>query len=234
MAEKLDGPVAEIIRTVAPEVADDVTRLRSYMLARRGRDETPEDAVPTDMSMLLTFEHEGKRLTDEEISVIVRYVGGGFKIDTAGGASRTLTRPRVQAALHELTKDAIVRHQCNVDKVVRELVPLIGSNIADVVDVGPRGITVKDFSKLPRSVTAAVSEIHEVRNAQGTQIKVVLHDKIAAINSLTKLLGLNKEKEAAHITLELSDKLTSALERLQKMSPEREVIEGELVGRDDG
>lgn len=132
-------------------------------------------------------------------------------------------KPRVLAALHEATKHAAQQWQISTSKVVRELASILDGNIADVCDVGPAGIIVKDFSKLPRHVTGAVQEIHETRNAQGTQIRIKLYDKMPAITLVTKLQGMAPAEKIDITVHGLEDRLSAALQRVPLE------IEGELV-----
>jgi len=187
-----------------------------------------------DFTWLWDFTYEGQTRTDKEINFVVLYVRDGFQAAWKAYYAATGTncaeehearwaKPRVLAALHEATKHAAQQWQISTSKVVRELASILDGNIADVCDVGPAGIIVKDFSKLPRHVTGAVQEIHETRNARGTQIRIKLYDKMPAINLVTKLRGMEPAKEINITVSGLEDRLSAALQRVPLE------IEGELV-----
>jgi hypothetical protein len=139
-----------------------------------------------------------------------------------GNGDRWAT-PVVLAALHEATKHARKQWQMNTGKVVREMASILSGNIADVCDIGPAGIVVKDFSTLPRHVTGAVQEVHETRNAQGTQIRIKLYDKTPILNLAVKLLALAPSEKLDVTVHGLEDRLSAALQRVPLE------IEGELV-----
>lgn len=229
MAEDLGDAVLDDIRRVAPDVADGLERVAIHQRQKFRGNEEPGDEVPADYAFLLDFTHDGKKLTPSELRAVLAYVGNGFMLP-AGDAVYTglYTSPRVLAALRAITEDAVKQFQVNPNRIVRELSTLIGSNISDVMEIGPGGILVKDFSQLPREITAAVQEVHEVRNAQGTQIRVKLYDKVAAINTLCKLLGFNKEKTEVTVSVDVGNRLDAALQRLKRV-PEPDAIEGELA-----
>lgn len=212
---KLDNDVLDLIRAAAPEVADAVEKVsRHHQSTKISEDE--ESYRPPDLSYLLNFEYEGKKLTPAELDFVVAFVGNNFKLDSRKMPCTFATKPAVLAALHEVTRDCIVRFEVNPDRLVRELVPLIEANISDLMDIDATGITMKDFSKLPRHITAAVQEVHEVRNAQGTQLRVKLYDKLSAINTLNKMLGFNREKgPEVEVNVQVVDRLSSALNRLK-------------------
>lgn len=229
MAEELAADTLDAIRKVAPDVADGLERVAIHQRQKFRGNEEPGDEIPADYSFLLDFTYDGKKLTPAELRAVLTFVGNGFMMPPGDVIHIPLyTHPRVLAALHAVTEDAVKQFQINPNRVVRELSTLIGSNISDVMDIGPGGILVKDFSKLPREITAAVQEVQEVRNAQGTQIRVKLYDKVAAINTLCKLLGFNKEKTEVTVSVDVGNRLDAALQRLKRV-PEPDAIEGELA-----
>lgn len=231
MAKDLGTDVLDDIRRVAPDVADGLERLTIHRRRSFQGDEEPGDETPADYSFLLDFEHGGTKLNPSELRAVMAYVGNGFQFPAGDYIYQSLyTKPTVLAALRAVTADAVKQYQVSPTRMVRELSKLIDSNISDVMEIGPGGILVKDFSELPREITACVQEVHEVRNAQGTQIRVKLYDKIGAINTLCKLLGFNKEKTEVNVTVDVADRLSAALQRLRTVpNRDADVIEGHLA-----
>lgn len=232
MARNLPSDVTDLVHQHRPEVADDLARIHAIGKAQSRPDELPSDKFADDFTWLWDFTYEGQKLTDKEINFVVLYVRNGFQAawkvfkDATGNNDDGVERwakPRVLAALHEATKHAVQQWQISTSKVVRELASILDGNIADVCDVGPAGIIVKDFSKLPRHVTGAVQEIHETRNAQGTQIRIKLYDKMPAITLVTKLQGMAPAEKIDITVHGLEDRLSAALQRVPLE------IEGELV-----
>jgi hypothetical protein len=221
--------VLDEIRRCQPEVAKDLERLRVLVKQKSRPDETPEDKLADDFSWLWGFTYQGEKLEAEEIEFVIQFLRDGLQHPgttwaRAGNSNKQpWALPRVLAALHEATKNAAQQWQISSHKIAREMASILNGNIADVCDIGPAGITVKDFSQLPRSITGAVQEIHETRNAQGTQIRIRMYDKNPIINVLSKIHGL-QQPEKLDITIHgLEDRLTAALKRVPVE------IEGELV-----
>ena len=234
MARNVPSGVTDLICQHRPEVADDIARIHAIKKAKSHPDELPSDKLADDFTWLWDFTYEGQKLAEEEINFIILYMRDGFQTankayrDTISTGSSVVNearwaKPRVLAALHEATKHAVQQWQISTSKVVRELASILDGNIADVCDVGPAGIIVKDFSKLPRHVTGAVQEIHETRNAQGTQIRIKLYDKMPAITLVTKLQGMAPAEKIDITVHGLEDRLSAALQRVPLE------IEGELV-----
>ena len=225
--------VLSVIRQHRPDVADDLERVKSIRRAKHQPDATMEDRLADDLTWLWEFEHQGERLKPREIDFLIHYIKNGFEAPTTAlikaGLSQSFAwaNPTVLAALHEYTKNVPRQWQINATKVVRQLHSVVSSNIADVCDITPAGVVLKDFSKLPRSVTDAVQEVHEIRNAQGTQIRVKFYDKLNAANILLKVMDAFP-KEVLQVEFGgLEEKLVSAMQRLRHDAPE--TIEGELV-----
>lgn len=234
MARDVPSDVTDLVRQHRPEVADDIARIHAIKKAQSRPDELPSDKFADDFTWLWDFTYEGQKLTDKEINFIIVYMQNGFQVAWKAYCATIDTnctetyenrwaKPRVLAALHEATKHAVQQWQISTSKVVRELASILDGNIADVCDVGPAGIIVKDFSKLPRHVTGAVQEIHETRNAQGTQIRIKLYDKMPAITLVTKLQGMAPAEKIDITVHGLEDRLSAALQRVPLE------IEGELV-----
>lgn len=220
----LDDETLDIIRSVNPDVADDIERSHTILRRIVPPDESPEDATPYDISKLVGFTYKGTKLEPKDLAFIVEYMGNGMRAIGLRSGSACLTKPVVLAAIHELTKDAAKIFQINPNKIVRELGGILDGNISDVCDISAAGITLKDFSKLPRHVTAAVAEIHETRNAAGVTTRLRMHDKIGAATALARILGINvATKVDITIKNELEAKLSRALDR------EKDFIEGVCV-----
>jgi hypothetical protein len=121
----------------------------------------------------------------------------------------------------------VQRWQISGNKVGRELASILNGNITDFCDVSAAGVTMKDLSKIPREVTSCIQEIHETRNAQGTQIRIKLYDKLAAANTAAKILELFPKETTINVMMtDLERRLSTGLQRLKSEPID---IEGELV-----
>lgn len=232
MAPNVPEGVLAVIRQTRPDLADDIERIKSLRRAKHQPDATMEDKIANDLTWLWDFEHQGQRLKPKEIDFLVDYIRSGLEtpsksLQRVGMSGTPWANPTVLAALHEYTKNVPRQWQINPTKIVRQLFSTVNSNISDVCDITPAGVVLKDFSKLPRSITDAVQEVHEIRNAQGTQIRVKFYDKLNAANILLKVMDAFP-KEVLQVEFGgLEEKLVSAMQRLRHDEPKD--IEGELV-----
>jgi len=233
LAANVPEDVLAIVRQHRPDVAEDIERACSIKRSRIVTDSTPEDKIADDYSWLWDFEYEGQRLTAKEIDFVITFAKQGFTGSitvaekTGLGAKDPWARPRVLAALHEATKSMARQWQISSAKIGRQLFNVVNSNISDVCDITPAGVVLKDFNKLPRHITDAVQEVHEIRNAQGTQIRVKFYDKLAAANIMLRVLNAFPKETIQVEVSGLEDKLASAIQRLR--NDDMKDIEGELV-----
>ena len=188
--------------------------------ARYLRSQEAEDLTAEDYTWLWDFEYEGKKLSEPEIRAVLAVAKSGFSLTGVKddpGLQKLIAKPIVQAALHEATKDSKYRWQISAHKMGRELASVMHSDIRDFIKIDPatNRISLKDLEQLPRAMTCAIQEIHETRTAQGTQVRVKLYDKLAAINTAAKIMNLFP-KEVLSVEINgLEEKLSAALHRLE-------------------
>ena len=240
---------AALLDLLPTELREDLRRSHAIKKSRQMVPVDPEDPA-TDWTWLFDFEHQGKRLTAEEIQFIVAYAGTGFgcvtsalrQVKNTGITKKCNTRPKeldmaayalsatVQAALATATRNAVKTWQSSLPKVHDTMVNILDAKVSDVMDVSAAGIVLKDFSEIPPEKLAAIQEIHEQRNAAGTQIRVKFYDKIAAATVLSRMLGgFAPEKLEVSVDAKgFEQRLANALSRIGK-DPDPTVIEGELV-----
>lgn len=132
------------------------------------------------------------------------YERAGYKtknLNSAGAAaSRLLGNVRVLRYVQYLQEQRSQRLQLSADDVLEEIARIAKSNIADVVDITPLGIVVKNGQQLSRHVTAAISEITCTETERGVTTRVKLHDKISALNLAAKHTGLTSDLNQAIAT----------------------------------
>lgn len=130
-------------------------------------------------------------------------LGVGSKAVTAAGfttkkpkiyACQILKRPRIRLRIKELRGKLRKRAMVEATEVIREYARVGFANIQDYLDTDN---TVKDLTTLPADVAAAVESIHfDVRHDGGSskgyteKVRLKLHDKIKALDSLARHLGL--------------------------------------------
>lgn len=127
----------------------------------------------------------------------------GYSEDTAGSiGSENLTKPEIQAYIKELQSDLEKTSGISRLKVLREYEKLAFSSIAHLHDTW---ITRKEFEKLTEDQKSAIMEIQtqtrvemkynpeteEQEPVQVDFVKIKLHDKQRALDSIGKMLGFN-------------------------------------------
>ena len=147
------------------------------------------------------------------------YIAAGYAPKAAySGASELLRKPRIQDAIAAYLRKA----DLTVDRVLEELRRVAFSDMGDVATWGPEGVVLKLSSELPDDVAPAVADVIEHRTRRVTtratpavgkpgepsyqppgevttvteerNLRVKLHDKIAALVTLSKYLGLLKDR----------------------------------------
>ena len=228
MAEDHKSDALDELRRENPELVDGLERAAHHTVSRHRRPQCVEDSLADDYTWLYDFEYHGKKLSVEEITTILELAKNGFRL--LASKSNVYSRSHVQAALHEITKNTRNPWQISSAKIGRELASILNANITDFISVEPgtNRISLKDLDSLPKEKTAAIQEVHEVRTAQGVQIRVKLYDKIAATNVAARMLDLfPKDTIKVEIT-GLEERLASALQRV-----ERDAIDGECLIEDN-
>jgi hypothetical protein len=197
--------------------------------------DAPEDATADDLTWLYSFTYEGERLSGDEIAAIVRFTREGLfgnrsktsRVDSQFRAfAEYCARPVVAAAMHRMTEHHLRQWEMNAGKVCRQLFSIVTANVTDVCDVTATGIRLKTLSDLPRHMTDAVQEIHETRNAQGTQLRIKFYDKVAAAGLALRLLDA-MPKETLKVEVEGLERLLETALRRSDLKGEYEVCDGD-------
>ncbi|RPI88746.1 MAG: hypothetical protein EHM41_00285 [Chloroflexi bacterium] len=87
------------------------------------------------------------------------------------------------------------RTTINVDKLVKEIAILASSDVMDYFDSHKGILTFKDLKSLPPEMTRCIKSVEETVSPQGqVKLKIQVHDKLEAIERLTKVFGLEMER----------------------------------------
>lgn len=108
-------------------------------------------------------------------------------------ASRLLGKETIQARLAELRADIASAAGITPLTLALELKKVALANLEDYVVWGQDGVTLRDHRDVDGSV---VAEVSETKTANGGSVRIKLHDKLGAIQQLTKLLGFNAPDKA--------------------------------------
>ncbi len=111
------------------------------------------------------------------------------------GACRFLTKANISKAIELRRAELAKQVQVTQDEIVRELRRVgMTANIGDYVTFGKTGVVLKESTELQRDELAMIAEVSHTRSEYGTNIRFKLHDKLDALNSLAKHLGMFPSK----------------------------------------
>ena len=113
---------------------------------------------------------------------------GYAESSAATRASRLLKMTQVADAVREAMDARAQRTQITADRVLREYARIAFADIRSFTEPGSTGLTVKSLETLSDDDTAAIAEVS--RGANGQNLKVKLHDKKKALDSIARHLGL--------------------------------------------
>jgi hypothetical protein len=148
-------------------------------------------------------------------------------------------RPAVIAEIKR-RREHLAEHIDVTEKmIVQEFRKIAFSNLGDLLEVQEDGSAWIDMSSITEDQKAALAEYHvETYQVPGSgegddaeagytvkKSRVKFHDKKASLDSLARIMGMNKDKLDVTVGLTLSDKVQQARLRLR----EQPTIEGELV-----
>lgn len=136
-------------------------------------------------------------------------IKAGYSEDSAGSiASENLTKPEIQAYISDIQKD--IEKQAGVSRlmVANEMKKVAFSSIASLHNTW---IALSEFESLTDEQKACISEISTQKRVEvkyvGEEavpwevdyVKIKLHDKLRALDGLTKMLGYNAPEKVEHL-----------------------------------
>ena len=121
-------------------------------------------------------------------------IRAGYSEKTAGSQGfDLLKKPEIELAVQQAFEDVAQRVGVTQQMVIKEYVRLAFSDLSDVVDVSSGEVVVHNLNELSEDVRRAVSEVSSSVTPSGINMRVKLHDKKGALDSLAKYLGLLKD-----------------------------------------
>ena len=129
-------------------------------------------------------------LNGEQAAIRAGYAPSGAKQT----ASRLLGEPEVMAEIAASFARRAERTEVSIDLVVAEIAKLAFTSIGDAVQWGKDGLKITASEELPPEVRAAISQVTEVRHKDGSTVTIKMHDKLAALTTLGRHLGMFAEK----------------------------------------
>lgn len=142
---------------------------------------------------------------------------------------RLLHSTAVAELIKKLRTERLEKLGVTSDRVLREWALIAFSNLQDIVYEDENGNSQVNLKNLPRHVASALAEINiETSNGKTTvkKTKIRLHDKMNALDKLSKHLGIAKEQVDHNVNLSLEDLVTASY-NIKDKKPE--VIEGKFT-----
>lgn len=135
----------------------------------------------------------------------------------------------IQTAIRTLHKEYIQNLHIDHGRVLREYAQIAFSNIDDFVEWNAGSVSVKASRRIAKEKKSAVSEITETVSPNGqSSIKVKLHNKLGALDSLARHLGMFNDKLTLETNVDTVQILNEARERV--INAAREAASPEKAG----
>ncbi len=146
----------------------------------------------------------GKRLTDRQRRFVEEYpvdcnataaaIRAGYGPKCAGAVgSRLKGKPEVRAALAQAFREKREAAGVDRDRIVAELARIAFADVADLAAWDGDGVRLKTSEDLAAALTACVAEVSETGAGGGKRVRVKLHNKNKALETLCRLFGLYDE-----------------------------------------
>lgn len=104
-----------------------------------------------------------------------------------------LNKPMVTVAITERINEIASETELTAQRIMRELMAIAFSSLADYGPIGQDGLPDIDLSKCTPAQLSALSQIEITTNRFGARSgKIKTHDKLAAINALAKFMGMDQ------------------------------------------
>jgi phage terminase small subunit len=122
-------------------------------------------------------------------------IRAGYSARTAGAVGHeTLKKPEVETAIHEAMAERSKRTEITADRVLKEYAKLGFSDMRRFMRWGSAGVTLVEHTELTDDEAAAVAEVSQTVTEAGGSLKLKLHDKKGALDSIARHLGMFVDK----------------------------------------
>jgi phage terminase small subunit len=154
------------------------------------------------------------------------YVLAGFKQNDSN-CSQLAQRPEVAARITEINGIIAARAMVTSERVLAELARIGFADVTEAAQLGGGRLRVTDSAQLSPDLRAAIAEVSQTRDG----VKIKMHDKRAALETLGKHLGMFKENVDLNINMSLADLVNGSykLERSELTKDDGKTIEGRLT-----
>ena len=180
----------------------------------------------------------------------------GYKVKRKPDGSTTkghkgeelLRNPKITKYIMDKMQTMLRVKNLSSDDVIAELIDVAMFNIKDVARWDGNSVTYKSSDEIPDHVAKCIKSVNEVKIPGGHKmIKVEFHDKMKALDTITKLMGLHQQT-ILHKHVNSDDEPITAEELEQELQrsgllevlkgqkpqsgvvpPENKIIDGEVV-----
>jgi len=130
-----------------------------------------------------------------DLNVTQSAIRAGYSKKTARVIGQNLMRkPRVQKAIEAAQAARAKRTEITQDRVLREYGRLGFSDMRHLMSWDEEGVKLKDSGELSDDVAPSVAEVVQTITKEGGSLRIKLHDKKGALDSICRLQGWNKDK----------------------------------------
>lgn len=156
------------------------------------KDDNRETATPTNQYGLTGLQWEFvQRYPACDFNGTKAAVAAGYKGKRPDmWASRTLRKPKVRAAMQDMLEEDTQVMSLTRQRILQEWMSIAFFNLQDIGDNPGAGFSYEQFSKLPRSVVAAIESVDHTVGKDGNVKMGVKIGKTKALTMLTKMMGL--------------------------------------------
>ena len=105
-------------------------------------------------------------------------------------AYQLLQKTTVQNKVKELQSELRGRTMVRAEDVIKEFIKVGFANMSDFASWNGSEVSLKSSEELEDINIAAVSEVSSTSTTTGTNVKIKLHNKLSALESLGKHLGI--------------------------------------------
>lgn len=158
--------------------------------------------------------------TDRQVRFVEEYVidknatqaalRAGYSKKTAGViGNENLKKPEIAAAIKVLLGKMAEESGISAERVLKEYAKIAFAEMSDFANWNGKTIKLKDSKELTSEQRAAVAEVTQTQSG----LKVKLHDKKGALDSLARHLGLFVDKIQINLSNMTDEEIIAAMQK---------------------
>jgi len=116
-------------------------------------------------------------------------------------ANKIMARIEIQTAIQEQKEFLLSKIESELDMeatdIMREMAIVGGSSIADYLSFNKEGVEIKDSNDINPHKLRAIKSVKIKKNKNGSEIDLVLHDKVKGLEQLAKAKGMYSDVDTS-------------------------------------